>query len=418
MTGQVYADSRSAACTDALKALFAQKPLPTGGAVKVYLRNFSSINQTFGYRQGEAVLSQVMQYLWDIEDAKVFRYGSGVSIVALLEGADPARVTAVAQQIVDRFEQPWALGMLECRCAVDIGVVLYPDYANSAQELLAHLDLAVLHSGKTGQNQITVFGPELEERLYRSAIIARLLGSAVENDNIELRYRPTYCGSKKRYNRVECQTRLLTVEFGPVKVAEYGPIAEEIGIATYVNLHVIRRVCTLIRQLLDEGYDFESVSVQVTPVMFVQQSFPDQLEALIREYSIPPKKLGLEVYENPLVSHLSKEVTDRLSGLGAEIIFNSLEFGSASFRDLLTLPIDVLKLKRQFIWLLETNPRSQPVIEGLIHMARGLGVKLVAEGVETDQQNDILNRYVCDYRQGFYYSPTVNVFELKELLAK
>lgn len=416
MPETLHADSRSAACIAALKELFAQKPLPAGGAAKVYLRNFATINQTFGYAQGEALLTQIVEYLAEIPGVRVLRYGSGVSIILLMEGADPARATGVAQQIADRFERPWEMGMMECLCAVDIGVALYPDYAGSAEELLRHLDEAARQSGKSGRNQITLFGQALEERLYRNTIIAKLLGSAVESDNIEMRYRPTFCHDKNRYTRIECQTRLLTVEFGPVNFSEYGPIAEESGIACFVNLHVIQRVCALIRRLLDEGLAFESISVQVSPTLFVQRGFTGEMAALMKEYRIPPKKLGLEVYETPLVSHLAKEVMDKLSALGAELVFNSLDFGYASFRDLLTLPIDVIKLKRLFIWQLETNPRSGPIIEGLIHMAEKLGIKLVAEGVETVQQNDLLTRYGCNYRQGFYFSPSVTLDELRELL--
>jgi EAL domain-containing protein (putative c-di-GMP-specific phosphodiesterase class I) len=217
---------------------------------------------------------------------------------------------------------------------------------------------------------------------------------------------------------VECQVRLLTVEFGPIKSVEFIPIAEESGIICFVNSHVLRSACALIRELLSSGCRFESMAVQVSPVMLLQQRFVADVAELLREYNIPEGKLALEIYDSPVMAPVARKVMERLNDLGVELILGGFDFGPSGFKNMMTMPVDAIKLGRHFIWQLETNPRSGPVIEALIQAAGRLGIKLIAEGVETEQQNSLLTRYKCPYRQGFYYSPSVDLTELRQILER
>ncbi|MDR2909381.1 MAG: diguanylate cyclase, partial [Oscillospiraceae bacterium] len=156
------------ACEELLRAVFAE-PDEAGAALKVYLRNFSSFNETFGYKRGEALLSEVVAWLAEIPGALVFRAGGGVAFILVLRGAGPVEATAVAQRIADRFEEPWPIGDIDCVLSADTGVVLYPQYAESPGDLFRNLDLALGQSGKMPPGQVTLFGPALKERLYRNS---------------------------------------------------------------------------------------------------------------------------------------------------------------------------------------------------------------------------------------------------------
>ncbi len=401
----------------AVAALFAEGAPKTGGVVKIYLRNFANFNDTFGYRQGEELLRQVTGYFEQtMNGAQVCRMG--VSFLLLLPGADAARCAAVAEHAAERFAKSWPVGAVECLIGVDVAVVRYPAFAAAADELMRNLDLATA-KGKVeeeGANPVVIFDEKLRERLYRHTVIARLLGSAVAAGSLELRYRPTFDFLAGQYTRVECQARLPTVEFGPILSGEFTPIAEESGIILAVNRYILRRACELIHLLLAEGCLFETVSVEISPVTLAHQGFLRQVANLMEEYAVPRKKLALEFRESPLSERAVRPAIEGLRAMGVEVEWSGGEFGFASLKDLLTLPLDVLRLRRLFLWQLETNPRSDPVIEALVQMSAKLGVKLIAEGVETEKQNALLNRYSFPYRQGHFYSHSLDFSRLRELL--
>ncbi|MCL2580146.1 MAG: GGDEF domain-containing protein [Oscillospiraceae bacterium] len=389
-----------------------------GAAIKLHLHNYTSFNATFGFKQGNALLEQVAGYLAEEAEGEIFRYGSGVSFVILLEGANAAAATAFAQKIAERFDRPWAIGAIDCICPVSVSALLYPDYAGNAQDLLANLDLALNESVKAGYNQVTIFGADLQDRLYRSSVIIRLLATAVETDQIDIRYRPTWSLADDRYTRIECHPQLRTVEFGPVQTSEFLPLAEESGVACFVSMHVLKHACETLSMLISEGFEFESLSLPVPSILLIQRNFERDLTALLSQYNIPPGKLALEILNEPLSAPYIRPVLEKLSGLGIEIVLSKFNFGLTNMQDLLHLPVDAIKLGRRFVWQVETDAKNGALVEGLVKIAGDLGVKLIAEGVETAHQNTMLERYRCPYRQGFYYSPAVSLDELKLLLSK
>ena len=405
------------ACEEALGRLFAEGQ--AGAAIKLHLHNYTSFNATFGFKQGSALLCQVAGFLADLTRGEIFRQRGGVSFVILLPGAGAQEATATAQKIAERFESPWQIGQIDCVCTVSVAALLFPDYAENPQDLLDNLELALEESAKAGHNQVTVFGPELEDRFYRNSVIIRLLATAVESDQIEILYRPTWSLAEGRYTRIECHPRLLTVEFGPVQSSEFLPLAEESGVAYFVSMHVIRRACAVIASLVEAGYEFESLAIPVPSMLLIQRGFEEGLAALLSQYKIPYKKLALEIRDEPLTAPYIRPVLEKLSSLGVEIVLGRFNFGLSNMQDLLSLPIDAVKLGRRFVWQLETSAhsRSGALVEGLVRIAANLGVKLIAEGVETAHQSALLERYRCPYRQGFYYTPAVDLNELKALLS-
>ena len=414
---EIFSHSRDA-CEQALRGMFdKQGGVLPGAAIKVHLRNFASFNTTFGYQKGEQLLREVAQYLTEVCEHPIYRQGSGVSFILLVPDQGMYGAAELAEKIAERFEHPWQLGSLDCVCTACVGVVLYPDYASAPDDLLHNLDLAIDQSTKGGHNKVTLFGPELQDRFYRDAVIIRLLTSAIENDQINIRYRPVWSLGDESYTRIECASRLLTVEFGPVRQSEFLPLAEESGVAYFVNMHVIRRACRAIQELTAKGVQFESMSVELSPVLLPQRGFVNEVAALLDEYRVPYKKLALEVYDHPMSAHCIRPVVEKLSSLGVEIVLGGVDFGFSGLRDILTLPVDAIKLGRMSVWQLETNPRSGAVVQGLIQIAASLGIKLIAEGVETDYQNSLLGRYRCPYRQGLYYSHSLSIAELEELFA-
>lgn len=416
----VYFDTPNRSVTiGRLEEIFAdQRKRLKGAVLKIYVENFKFFNDTFGYQNGGLLLKEIALFLCGQPGSDVFRLG-GVEFVIVLDGCNYAKTMEIAQTILDRFEDTWCINDLDCMCSVNMGIAFYPGIAENAEELLSHLDHAITEATQFGQNQLAVYDTGLAAKLYRKFGIAKNITKALLSGDIEIQYRPIFNTHTERFVRAEIYLRLFTVEFGIVNSAEFLPIAEDSGQICALNSYAIRRACELIRDLMAEGKDFESISVPISPVQFLQERFPHEVCQAIEEFGIPHKKLAFEITESILISSFSRVhlVMDELSEMGVEFVLNEFGTGFSGINNLLSLPVDVLKLERLFMWQLETNPMSGHVIEGLISIAKKLGLKLIAEGVETDNQVALLSKYGCDYQQGFYYSPTVGADELKELFA-
>lgn len=396
-----------------------EMPRPKGAVVKVYLENFRQFNDTFGFQYGEKLLGEIHEFLKTIPNGRVFRFG-GVEFVLLLDGAGYGPVERAYTAVQERFESPWHLDGMDYMCSTSIGVVLYPGEAATVDQVVKGLEYAVAEAAAQGQNAVAMYDGKAREKVARRQRVAKLLDDALKNGGLDVRYRPTFNLEEKAFSRAECYLRIVASEMDVIGAAELLPVAEDSGLICQVNRFAIRKACEEIKALVQKNVPFESLAVLISPVQFLQEHFLDEMQEMLDEYGIPPKKLAFELSESVLVNSLNRVrvVMQELSEMGIEFVLNEFGTGYSGINNILDLPVDVVKLERMFVWQLETNPRSGCLIDGLIRIAHGLGLKLIAEGVETQNQVDRLAEYGCRYEQGFYYSATVEGSELQEILGK
>lgn len=172
----------------------------------------------------------------------------------------------------------------------------------------------------------------------------------------------------------------------------------------------------MIARLMEEGKEFESICIPVSPLLLTQEDFIDKVEDVITRFHIPSGKLALELDDTALSSvYLNVNITmQELAHLGVELVLNHFGSGCVPVTGILDLPVNTVKLERMFVWQLETNPSCAAIAGGLIQIAKNLNIHIIAEGVETENQLNTLNGYECEYQQGFYYAPTME----KETLIK
>lgn len=404
-----------AACLKALEELFSERK-KKGFVLKLNLENFKLFNDTFGHEYGDLLLKTIANYLYTQSKGKTYRY-NGVEFLMILEGQKYADMDDFAEEVLYRFGSTWKINDTDCMCAANMSAVAYPEMANDVQELLQNLEYAMEESVYRGQNQLVVFDSEILQKVHRKQSIAQLVKEAVNEESIEIRYRPTYSLEKQRFCRAESYLRLFSPEYGVIYSAEFIPIAEATGQICAINNLTIRKTCEFIAQLLKEGCDFETIAVVISPVQFLQEGFVDDVAKILEETGVPANRLAFEITESVLIDAFSacNIIMQELSDMGIEFILNDFGTGYSGVSSILSLPIDVLKLERLFVWQMESNPRSSYVIEGLIHIAQKLDMKIIAEGVETENQNEQLKAFHCDYVQGFYYSPTIEPEMLQAL---
>lgn len=397
-------DSRK--CYLHLEELF--KNQGSGVVMKLYIENFKRLNELFGYGYCEDLLEHILSFLKAEAGCEIYRY-VGVEFIVVLKGYTIGQASRLAERIGERFEHGWTVGDTDCVCSVQIGLCAYPGYPANADEMLKCLDMAVFKVAEQGSNQYMIYDSKLHNENLRRQAITRYLRTALDHHEIEVRYRPTYNTVTGRFSRAEFYMRIFVKDIGMVGAGEFIPIAEDSGQIRSVEYYALDQVGSVIAKLIAAGKEFESIALPISPVLLLQEDFLAEVVRVIDRHQIPAGKLAIEIDEYAMSTAYVKitELMQALSELGVELILNHFGSGYSGLSQIFELPVDTLKFDRFFTWQLETTPQAEPIIEGLVQIARKVGLNLIAEGVETPKQLDALNRFGCELQQGFYYSPTL-----------
>ena len=405
-----------AACMNRLETILGA-PSSKGVVLKLYLENFKSLNKTFGYEYCEELLSQITGYLTELAEGNIYRY-IGVEFIVVLEQFSEGQASDLADEILERFGNVWKIRDVDCLCSAQIGLCSYPGHATAVDELIKRLDLAVASAAECGPNQMSVYDSNMHTQFVRRQAIAMYLQTALEKHELEVRYRPTYNLKEGRFTRADSYMRIFIQGIGLVGAGEFLPIAEDSGQIRAIGYYALDHAGQCIADLIASGKEFDSICIPVSPILLVQEDFIDQVRLVIEKYDIPERKLALEIDDSALSSvYLNVNITmQELYDMGVELVMNNFGSGCAPVTSILDLPVHTVKLERMFVWQLETNPKSASIAGGLIQIAKELGIHISAEGVETENQLNALNSYSCEYQQGFYYAPTMELDVLKKVL--
>ncbi len=397
-------DSRK--CYARLEELFREQD--SGVVMKLYIENFKRLNELFGYDYCEELLGHILSFLKGETGCEIYRY-VGVEFIVVLKGYTQGQASRLAEQIGERFEHGWTVGDTDCLCSVQIGLCSYPGYPQNADEMLKCLDMAVFKVAEQGSNQYVMYDSKLHNENLRRQAITRYLRTALEKNEIEVRYRPTYNTRSERFSRAEFYMRIFIKDVGMIGAGEFIPIAEDSGQIRAVEYYALDQVGAVIAKLVAAGKEFDSIALPISPVLLLQEDFLDEVVRVIGRYQIPAGKLAIEIDEYAMSTAYVRitELMQALSELGVELILNHFGSGYSGLSQIFELPVDTLKFDRFFTWQLETTPQAEPIIGGLVQIAQNVGLNLIAEGVETQKQLDALNRFGCELQQGFYYSPTL-----------
>lgn len=388
-----------------------------GVVMKVYIENFKRMNDLFGFEHCNELLITIMEYLEKKTGCSVFR-NVGVEFVIIMRNAVIKDAKEIAEQIIERFHQSWNVEDKKYFCTVQLALCAYPGFPKSANELLKCLDLAVLQGTEQGSNQVVIYDNQLHQQYLRRQAIAKHLSTAIAENQVEINYRPIYSHRRNAFIRAELLMRIFIPGAGMVSSEEYLPIAEDTGQIRMVEYYALNQAAAAIARLLDEGKKFESIAVSISPALLQHGDFVEEVSQILEDYQIPPKKLALEIDEfTASTAYCDISILlQNLSWLGVELILNNFGSGSTGLSWVFELPVDTLKFNQSFVWQLENNIKSRPVNEGLVHIARRMKKKLIASGVDTQRQKDLLDHLGCDMQEGSYYTPVMPEQELKALL--
>lgn len=403
----------------------------------VDLDRFKFVNDTFGHSMGDELLRQVAERILSctrVRDTVGRLGGDEFGLIAI--SAEPDDAATMAEKIIGELQEPFVLAGHELTVTPSIGIALCPADSSDTETLIKYSDMAMYHAKAAGRNAYRFYTPAMNVRAREKLQLETALRRALDRGEFVLHFQPEIDIDSGEWTGAEALLRWNRPGHGLVMPAHFVPALEESGLIVPVGRWVIDAACRQIRQWRDAGIGGITVSVnvsakQVRPVGLRRDANasgdraglvdPDELwehvEKCLRKYQVTPDLLELELTETALMSHAEKtvELLVKLKKLGIRILVDDFGTGYSSLSYLKRFPIDTLKIDREFISDLSTDPEDRAITHAIISLAHSLNLKVIAEGVETPEQLDFLQEQRCDQAQGFYIAQPMSAADLMEI---
>jgi len=388
----------------------------------VDLDHFKEVNDTLGHDRGDQLLVEAARRIRACvrESDTVARMGGDEFTVILPGVGQPAAVEHVVSRLLASLAAPFPLGGEVAYVSASIGITLYPADARQIEDLLKNADQALYAAKDAGRNRFCYFTPELQAQAQTRVRLANDLRRALVDDQFELHYQPIVELDSGRVVKAEALLRWHHPERGAVPPQQFIPIAESTGLIGEIGDWVFRSAALQVRRWradIDPGFQ---VSVDRSPAQFrgggaTAQTWTDALAAL----GLPGSSMAVEITEGLLLDATEEVSAQLLAFRDAGIAVSLDDFGTgySSLSYLQQLDIDYLKIDRSFVHALGAGGSGRPLCKAMIVMAHELGLRVVAEGVETAEQHEWLRRAGCDFAQGFFYARPMPVAAFEAFLA-
>ncbi len=388
----------------------------------VDLDRFKLINDSLGHAAGDQLLKEISQRLSDCLRASdvVARMGGDEFVVLVQEVDDPEQVAIVARKILSATMRPVMLLGQECRVTGSVGISMYPADATDEQSLMKCADMAMYKAKDEGKNNYQFFSPDIRSHSLERLALETQLRNALERGELSLHYQPQIDIQSNTITGVEALLRWESPALGMVSPAQFIPLAEETGFIVPIGRWVLRTACAQSAAWQRAGLPPVCVAVNLSVRQFADDSLVDDVAEALRDSGIPPHLLELEITEGMVITNPERafKTLAAIKSMGVRLAIDDFGTGYSSLAQLKNFPVDTLKVDRSFIRELADNADDRAITEAIIAMGKSLSLNVVAEGVETLEQLDILRASACDEMQGFYFSKPVTAQAFEQLMLK
>ncbi len=386
------------------------------------LDRFKEVNDTLGHAQGDVLLVEAARRIAECvrESDTVARLGGDEFTIILSEMNDSNSVERIAQNIIERLAAPFQLLQETVFVSASVGITLYPNDAQTIDTLLTNADQAMYLAKNSGRNRFRYFTAALQEAAQTRLGLLSDLRNALPGKQFVVYYQPIVEMASRKIHKAEALLRWQHPERGMVSPVQFIPLAEESGLIHEMGDWVFHEAVRQLKRCREMFVPQFQISVNVSPVQFRQNSVDDESSWLshLRAMDLPGQSLVIEITEGVLL-HAEIKVREKLLSFrdtGVQVALDDFGTGYSSLSYLKRFDIDYLKIDQSFVHNLEDDPDDQALCEAIVVMAHKLGLKVIAEGVETERQHDLLAAYGCDYAQGWLYSKAVPAGEFEALL--
>ena len=384
------------------------------GVLMVDLDHFKRINDSLGHDVGDQLLLNVSKQLDGCVRTgdTVARTGGDEFVIVLpqIAGRDDAR--KVAANILESLSEPVTLANHELHVSPSIGICLYPEDGDDARTLLKSADTAMYHAKAMGRGNYQLFDAQLRQAANHKLEMEGDLGRALKRNELQLNYQPliSLAKGKRQVIGMEALVRWQHPRLGLILPDEFIPLAEETGLIVPIGAWVLRQACIEAQRMRTQTSLDLNIAVNVSPGQFQQKTFLKTVEEALAGSGLPPKALTLEITEGVLAHDPDEAIKllHEIRALGVSIAVDDFGTGYSSLAYVTRFPIAKLKIDRSFVSQLSPGSNEAAVTGAIIAMAHSLKLKVVAEGVESQQQLGFLDERFCDEAQGFLFSPALD----------
>ena len=388
------------------------KAVPSGTATGVIMfidmDDLKLVNDNFGHSFGDRVIVTAGQHIVDAVDEKAFVAHSGGDkfILALSGEYSRQEVAHFADTILRALCQEYEVSIERIHMSASIGVAIYPDDGVSAEDILKKADIAMYAAKKAGRSCWRFYEPSFLEEAYEKMILTNGLRRALERGELSLHYQPQLTIGGDTVIGFEALLRWNSPEYGYVSPVRFIPLAEESGLIVPIGKWVLQEACQFVRRLADMGKGTIHVAVNISSRQLLTDDFVDTVRRCIAAAKIQPEQLEIEITESVLIESLEDSICklSQLRDSGLMISLDDFGTGYSSLTYLRSLPVGVLKIDKSFIDKIAFDDIQLQVVGSIIDLAHTLGLTIVAEGVETEDQLKLLSQYGCDCIQGYIFS--------------
>lgn len=386
------------------------------------LDHFKIINDSLGHDIGDLLLKAVAERLLACvrNEDTVARQGGDEFIVVLNTIVESLDAAVVAQKILDALMQPYRIHKHELHIGGSIGIAVFPDDGTTAETLLKNSDVAMYHAKENGRNNFQFFTDELNKSAHERHTLGLDLRHALERNELTLHYQPVMDMPDNQLHSVEALLRWQHPEHKLIVPDKFINLAEETGLIIPIGEWVIKTVCLQIKNWQEQGYNIPRVAINLSGRQFCDKELTKNISRILNETGVEAKYIALEITESMLIDNIERviETLNGLSEMGLHISIDDFGTGYSSLSYLKRFPIHTLKIDRSFVRDIATDKNDHTIVAAIIAMAHSLDMDVIAEGIETEEQLNLLIAQKCNHYQGYYFGKPVPAAEIERILNK
>jgi len=384
------------------------------------LDGFKHINDSLGHPIGDKLLQSIAKRLVDCVRSSdtVSRQGGDEFVVLLSEVHRPEDAAISALRILQAVAEAHPIDQHDLHVTASIGVSVYPDDGQDAETLIKNADTAMYQAKENGRQSYQFFKPAMNVRAVERQSIEENLRRALERQEFALHYQPKINLRTGEISGAEALLRWMHPVRGPVSPAQFIPVAEDCGLILPIGQWVLREACRQARAWADAGLPLATMAVNISSMEFREDNFIESVFTTLSETGLDPKSLELELTESVLMKRAESaaSILETLRARGVHIAVDDFGTGYSSLSYLRKFPIDALKIDQSFVRQITSAPDDTTIVTAVISMGRSLKLRVVAEGVETQEELAFLQARLCDEAQGYYFSHPVPPQQFAKLL--
>lgn len=395
------------------------------------LDRFKTINDSLGHEFGDKLLKSVAEslssclrqndfvtrYSESNDDVGVYRLGGDEFTILIERLPSEEIVTQIAKRILTTMAQPFEVGVHQLYISVSIGITLYPQVNADLDVLIKQADLAMYRSKSLGRNTYAFFSDDLDQAVSEQHLLETGLRHALERGELQVVYQPKANIATGQITGVEALLRWIRPGVSSVGPDKFIPILEETGLIVPVGMWVLREACKQLVQWQELGIVGLTMAVNLSARQFRQRDLIEEIAAIIAETGISPNMLEVELTESSLIddSDAVMQIMRQLAKMNVRVAIDDFGTGQSSLRYLKRFDVHTLKIDRSFVQDIPHDPEDNAIAIAVIALGHGMGLKVIAEGVETDAQAEFLRAHDCDEMQGFLLSQALPPEQLARL---